>query len=325
MCRKHHLSDETVHRRPQPRQSNYLRSLSRDAVLFPDTADLAPRQDTPHPPTPPVLYGQRQRPAHSDEQLAATCSFTFLPSTCSELSSVGPWQAVQPSTACEKHEPHLSTKPTPIPAGHPPAAVLATTQQPSPRPAQPTHQTTLLPPSAFERPRTAAAPISHLNTAPTPHLNTAPTPHLNTAPTPHLNTAPTPHLNTASLAPPLTTPLTAREKVAVSGMSQAGESGAAATAATDSGVSVHAGKAVAGLGDPAVRSHIVHVRNELRKYHEMKTRQKVVEQQLAESGEGSDDRLAEVRIHNTHYDVLYYDIPQHAHTHTHTHTSFKPS
>lgn len=53
---------------------------------------------------------------------------------------------------------------------------------------------------------------------------------------------------------------------------------------------------VASLNDPAVRSHIVHVRNELRKYHEMRTKQKMLEEQVASAGENGSGQLASAEL-----------------------------
>ena len=57
-----------------------------------------------------------------------------------------------------------------------------------------------------------------------------------------------------------------------------------------------------GLGDPAVRSQIVRVRDEMRRYHQMRVRQKTLEQQVACAGEsGSPQLVAEVRVSLTGY------------------------
>ena len=56
-------------------------------------------------------------------------------------------------------------------------------------------------------------------------------------------------------------------------------------------------RGVGGLGDPAVRSQIVHVRDELRRYHQVRLKQKSLEQQVARLGEtGSSTQLAEVSL-----------------------------
>lgn len=74
---------------------------------------------------------------------------------------------------------------------------------------------------------------------------------------------------------------------------------ATVTESTAMGISA-AGKSVtsgaaASLSVPALRSHIVHVRNELRKYHEMKAKQKTLEEQMAQSSDGQSAAFAEVR------------------------------
>ena len=52
-----------------------------------------------------------------------------------------------------------------------------------------------------------------------------------------------------------------------------------------------------GLCDPAVRSQIVHVRDELRRYHQVRLKQKSLEQQVARLGQsGSSTQLAEVSL-----------------------------
>ena len=75
---------------------------------------------------------------------------------------------------------------------------------------------------------------------------------------------------------------------------------AAVTESTAMGTSA-AGKSVASgaaarLSDPALQSHIVHVRNELRRYHEMKTKQKTLEEQMAhiQSSDGQSAAFTEV-------------------------------
>ena len=53
------------------------------------------------------------------------------------------------------------------------------------------------------------------------------------------------------------------------------------------------GEEVSGLDDPAVRSRIVHVRDELRRYHQMRVKKRTLEQQVADS---SSPQLAEVSV-----------------------------
>ena len=48
-----------------------------------------------------------------------------------------------------------------------------------------------------------------------------------------------------------------------------------------------------GLDDPAVRSRVVHVRDELRRYHQMRVKKMSLEQQVADS---SSPQLAEVSV-----------------------------
>ena len=127
-----------VHQRPHPRLPEYMESRSRLSPRLPDS-DLFPRSKIPHPPIPPVLYGQQplENLEGRDGGLAAP-SFTFLPSTVSVLSSPPDHQQVRDS------DPHSMRGLPPLPPdAHSRDPEIEIQQSPSsPTPL-------LLPPSAF--------------------------------------------------------------------------------------------------------------------------------------------------------------------------------
>lgn len=236
--------------RPQPRQPDYLRSLNKSRDIPLPDSNLAPRPVVPHPLSPPVLYGRQQRQRlglnSESEALAATHSYTFLPSTCSEQSAEPQTQltstehlCVPYQSACVPYQP--ASRPSLPTALSKPSA--RTMKQASRHPATQPHQV-LLPPSAFENP-----------------------------------------------PPPPPVAPSQSESCRVSRVSV--ESGT-----VEPVTSVTTG--VASLNDPAVRSHIVHVRNELRKYHEMRTKQKMLEEQVASAGENGSGQLASAEVSNTY-------------------------
>ena len=239
VLRQHHILDGPVPRRSQPRQSNYLRSLSRDALLL---QDITPRLDAPQPLTPPVPYRQQQRPGEHGDGLATTHSFTFLPSTSSEFTTR---EQKRPTTTTTHQCGLHNTAPRPSMLPTRPAALKTTRLHVVPKP----HPVPLLPPSAFEKPRPLRA---------------------------------SPQLSIDLSSPP--------EPVREKGVEALGE----CAASGPMGVLAGERTAVASLSDPAIRSHIIHVRDELRKYHEMKTKQRTLEQQVALGGENGDGHLAEV-------------------------------
>ena len=60
------------------------------------------------------------------------------------------------------------------------------------------------------------------------------------------------------------------------------------------------GAVVTRLADPAVRAHIVRVRDELRLYHELTAKQAVLERQVEHAGKNSDSSLPEVSSSTKH-------------------------
>ena len=63
------------------------------------------------------------------------------------------------------------------------------------------------------------------------------------------------------------------------------------------------GAVVTRLADPAVRAHIVRVRDELRLYHELRAKQAVLERQVEHAGKNSDSSLPEVSFSTKH--IIY--------------------
>ena len=92
------------HIRPQPRKPDFLRTPTHPPCAPPSKPptlevaahiDAVPRVSAPCPPSPPVLYSSRR-----------DVSFTFLPSTCSEESDV-----IQKSHQLTQHVDHTSQQP----------------------------------------------------------------------------------------------------------------------------------------------------------------------------------------------------------------------
>ena len=135
----------------------------------------------------------------------------------------------------------------------------ATARQPSTPVRQEKQHPVLLPPSAFEKPRAETLPEAFTRSRSEAAASASTQTEVGKEPTTHVESR-------ASAGDAQSTTGTARPEAAAS------------------------------LDDPAVRSHIVHVRDELRKYHEMKAKQKTLEEQIAHAGMSSDASTpAEVR------------------------------
>ena len=237
-----------------------MRSLGRSReILLPD-CDSVPRLVAPRlPSSPPVLYGLQQqcRQEKEGEAVAATHSFTFLPSSCSEQSLEPRAQAAAVDRLANMH------------TLRPSRPINATIKSSSATARQPSYYSTsvhqakqhpvLLPPSAFEKPRAETSPEAFTRSRSEAAVSASTQTEVGKEPTTH-----------------------------VESRASAGDAQSATGSARP--------EAAASLDDPAVRSHIVHVRDELRKYHEMKAKQKTLEEQIARAGMSSDASTpAEVR------------------------------
>ena len=290
-CRKHHIPDGPVHSRAQPRRPDYLRSLNMSRHC---DSELTPRWGIPQPPTtPPVMHGRHQQQHRTEQRrnegLVDTHSFTFLPSTCSERSSLGPQTQPTAQDHLRVHPPHHPTlRPsllTPTLTDPSRAAVRRMSQhslQPAP---------VLLPPSAFQTHRTEAPPSpvdpsqSGTKCSTTPVLTSAPV----------------------------------GEKEAVCGPGQSPTASMEETAATCTGtVHLVAAGGAPNLDDPVVRSQIVNVRDKLKRYHDMRVRLKTLEEQVAphtrENSSGQLASSAEVKCGCHECSLSSYSVCTHTHT-----------
>ena len=214
------MPDGVPHIRPQPRKPHFLRAPAARPLYAPPSKspaleaaahiDAVPREPVPRPPSPPVLYSSRR-----------DISFTFLPSTCSEESAT-----VQKS--------HLLTQHGDVP------------QQP---PQSSTHQSSLVPP-VVQRP--AGTRTSGTTTLAPRHTHT------------HLETHhPHPH----SLLPPSAFEKPRTGSCGNVAVHKPPVTSGHGTMETDPGIPL-------GLTNPTVQTEIVHMRDELKQYHDLKVRQR---------------------------------------------------
>lgn len=152
-CRRLQISDGMPHVRPQPRKPDFLRQLASQPSYAPPSetldVDTVPRVFAPlPPPSPPILYSRRR-----------DTSFTFLPSTCSDETSIlpkpnlGDSPAPKDSKPPSSHQEHHGVPVAQQPVDTTTLGTTTTAQRQTHVQLQ-THSSephSLLPPSAFEK------------------------------------------------------------------------------------------------------------------------------------------------------------------------------
>ena len=275
VLRKLQIPDGAPQRlRPQPRRPEFLSSkvhshhhgprlLSTTRPNEASYCDALPRVPPPHPPSPPVLYHPSPRREHHDG------SFTFLPSTCSE-ESLAPSYGSTPTGASTAHPPsrtmHINDS-LRLQTSHSEDKTLLHGQLPSPDDRQPCMHMTpaLLPPSVFEKPRPTGV------TRPS-------TPDQPAAPCPTTVPRQPGSVRTAVSQPGLNRDT--EEHASLRGPQAHGRSASMMPSGGPLLPTSHetlAGGQTAprvSLSDPGVQTEIVRMRDELRRFHELKNQQR---------------------------------------------------
>ena len=164
-CRKLQIPDAPVSRAP-PRRINLL--ATHTATSIPQlNSDFMPRPPIhPRPSSPPVQYPHKIH-THGDSTLTTEGSYTFLPSTYSEETLCGTVQPRSPERSSQhpnRRHTDISQRSTePLVAGTCSPGVSITVSQHHVQADTFKKRTqTLLPPSAFEKPKLTSAPTETL-------------------------------------------------------------------------------------------------------------------------------------------------------------------
>lgn len=274
--------------RPQPRRPDFLKSrahshpipelLSTTAQRETSCYDALPRVPPPRPPSPPLLYRPSAGREHQDS------SFTFLPSTCSEESLTPSCRRTHTRVDPASQTAHgidslrLQTVHTED------EALIPHSQLPSPGVNQQTcahMRPALLPPSVFEKPRTTTSVTL-------PPTQDEPSTH-------HPTTTAPVQPDSAPLQPGQVTEKPTRRSQAH------GDSASGCPLPPGSQGTVGATRGDqkpphASLSDPGIRTEIVCLRDELRRFQELKSLQRVLEEQVSQAaGEDSSGHLSQLQ------------------------------
>ena len=249
--------------RPQPRRPDFLKSQAHPHPPNPELlstatqheascCDALPRVPQPHPPSPPILYHPSASRERQDD------SFTFLPSTCSEESLLPPHRRPHAASrmAHTSDSLGLGTVHTEDEALLP-HSQLQLPPSPGSRKTYAHMSPALLPPSVFEKPRATSA--TH-PPAQDPHHPTTTT------------TIPG-QPNSAALQPSQVTERTVRRSRSHGGS----PSGSPLPPSSRGTVGATCGDQKApraDLSDPGIRTEIVCLRDELKRFQELKSLQR---------------------------------------------------
>ena len=233
-----------------------------------------PRCVVPQPPSPPLLYSHPLQNRKESEGESTVQSFTFLPSTCSSEHSFEQSHTLERQTYGPNSRLPLNVSRTQQPLlGQWPAPISMSKQLP-----------VLLPPSIFEKPREEAEGIVKSSLRVVTHHTSKPTKA-------SLKASGKKKQANASLE----ASGTGRQPLQTTISSSQRRKSPIVAAESQEQMKVD-------LHSPAMRSQIVHMRDELRNYHELRAKQKRLEDQIAQARANGD------HIHPPSTEVTSYII-----------------